>query len=223
MSKATFISGLNAALGTSLAPTATPSPQQLTSYFQTLDPAAALAAYEDYASSYYVHAVSSAAVPGSDVQYAGGACDAWSEVTSHRVLDHGRRVIDCEGFAWLGHTLLGEAGFIPRGFRIYYLPAVTPGQDPTDWHIIAIMQFPIGSSTPSRRVYIGGPRVSNSMHQETQRAYPADWLNAELAPMGMSPATAIQNMIQHASTEDTADPAQFTAPRIRGPSVRGID
>jgi len=223
MSKATFISGLNAALGTSLGPTGTPSPQQLRSYFQTLDPAAALAVYEDYASSYYVHAFSSTAVPGSDVQYAGGACDAWSEVTSHRVLDQGRRVIDCEGFAWLGHTLLGEAGFIPRGFRIYYIPAATPGQDPTDWHIIAIMQFPLGSSTPSRRVFIGGPRVSDSLHQEGQRVYPTNWLNAELAPWGVSPSAAIQNMMEHAASEDTAEPAQFAPPRFHGPALRRID
>jgi len=222
MIKATFIAGLNAALGTSLDNQATPSQSQVRQYLQTLhDPARAIAVYNDYASSFYVHAAASAAVPGSDVTYASGTCNAWAEITSHRVLDHGRRVIDCEGFAWLANTLLGEAGFIPRGYRVLYMPSPTPGQQPTDWHIIVIMQFPIGSSSSSRRVYIGGPQVSSSLGQERRRAYPSNWVNAEVAPTAMTQGQAIQNMIDHASQVDTSDPAQLgPRPELRGPPVR---
>jgi hypothetical protein len=207
MSRESFIAGLNRALGTSIR--TFPSLDLLRRYFATLAPDAAIRAYEDYASSFYVHIAVSSRNPAADVTYPGGACDRWQEVTGGR-RSEGRRVIDCEGFAYIAHELLRAAGFNPAGYQVFYIP--TAGQ-PSDWHIVAVLEPPDGGP----RVYVGGPQVSRQAFEEIRRVYPRRSHDARRAQIGETALQAIDNMQREAALGRVREVAPL-APR-RGATV----
>jgi hypothetical protein len=195
MSRQTFLQGLNAALGTSIS--GFPDPAAVRRYFATLNGEEAIRAYEDYASSFYVHIVNVSASSNADVVYPGGSCDRWVEVTRRR-RSGSRRIIDCEGFAFIAHQLLGAAGFQQLGYQVFYLP--TPGR-PTDWHIVAVLQVPRGSG----RLFVGGPEVSRRAFDEMHRVFPSRSHDARSAQIGDTPGQAIENMQRDAAAGHTRE------------------
>jgi|GEM_PF-7051603 len=105
-----------------------PTEQDVTSYFATLrgHPTTEVQqAYNDYASAYYVHTGDqNLRIAGTDVVYdqethhvrghdvVTNTPEDWDDISSARTLDrHGRRILDCEGFAYLGERCLTAAGF----------------------------------------------------------------------------------------------------------------
>ncbi len=190
MSRQTFLADMSRVLETRVR--GVPSLAQLRRYFRALTPDAALAAYQEYASSFYVHIATATGDPTADVTYPGGACDRWREVTGRRQ-SGGRRIIDCEGFAFIAYQLLHEAGFLQIGYQVFYL--ATRGQ-PTDWHLVAVLEYP--GEGPD--VYIGGPTVSRRASEEINRVYPRRGHNARTAPLGDTPVEAIDNMYHEEET-----------------------
>ncbi len=210
MSRQTFLQGLNTALGTSVR--GFPSTTLVRRYFATLSGDAAIQAYEDYASSFYVHISSVSRNPSADVTYPGGSCDRWTEVVRRR-RSGPRRIIDCEGFAFIAYQLLSAAGFQQIGYQIFYLP--TPGQ-PTDWHMVAVLQVPRGR----QRIYIGGPQVSRRAFDEKHRVFPRRSHDARSAPIADTPGQAIANMQRDAAAGRTREIAPLPPRRpMRIPPV----
>ncbi len=188
MSRESFLQGLNEALGTNVR--REPTPRQVGRYFASLSGDEAIAAYEDYASSFYVHITTVSRNPLADVEYPGGSCDRWQEITRRR--RHGpRRIIDCEAYAFMAYRLLGQAGFSREGYQTFYLP--TP-EGPANWHIVAVLGIP----ESRRRLYIGGPVISRSSFAERHRVYPQRSHDSRSAPMGDTPQEAIENMMRYA-------------------------
>jgi hypothetical protein len=105
-----------------------PSETNVTDYFKTMkgkDISEIKKAYQNYANAFYVHR--------GDVTYSGHKFPAsWKEVTDNRYIhSDGRRIIDCEGYAYMGQKIFEAAGFKPVNFG-----ATASKDDPTRAHIM---------------------------------------------------------------------------------------
>jgi hypothetical protein len=97
-----------------------PSEKNVTEYFNTMKGKPIIeikAAFQSYAEAFYVH---EGDVGGEDITYSkhkhqgkdSYAPESWKEVTDNRdVHSDGRRIIDCEGYAYMGQKMLKAAGF----------------------------------------------------------------------------------------------------------------
>jgi hypothetical protein len=156
--KEEFVARMAEALGEAITNPNNPSEDQVRRYFRTLNGRTqdAIDAYEGYASLFYIH-VAQSGNPHATVTYPGGAggrlCDSLAEVHARRS-ESGRHVIDCNGFAVMGVTLLADAGF--QFSR--YMVAVPPGAITEDWsgHIFAEM------IADGRRIYVGNDDIHDS-------------------------------------------------------------
>ena len=182
MSQESFISDMQRALGR---PVQTrggqPAAGDVRAYFRTLsgNPSQALAAYEEYAGSFMIHVAAATRGRTGDVTWPGGTCDQWSEIVSRPQDRQHRRMIDCEGYAYLAQDLLTEADWSFIGYEVIYLPTQT---EPEDFHIMAVLDSP---GAQPRRVYIGHQRASDSWFSEAQRVWPGGFQNAQT--VGTSP------------------------------------
>jgi len=154
-SKEEFVARMAEALEEAITTPNNPSGDQVRRYFRTLNGRTqdAIDAYEGYASLFYIH-VAQSGNPQATVTYPGGAggrlCDSFAEVHARRS-ESGRHVIDCNGFATMGVTLLTEAGFqFSRYMVAVPLSAITE-----DWsgHIFAEM------IADGRRIYLGNDDI----------------------------------------------------------------
>jgi len=113
-----------------------------------------------YAGAFYVHVIEVS--PGTDITYPGPGhiCDRWSDF--NRLGTSGnRRVIDCEGFAFLASELLPPAGWTLDGYRLAH-----HRDDASDFHIAAQL------SRGEEAAFVGGPRpTADSMANEARRAF----------------------------------------------------
>ena len=156
-----FIQAVRDALDQQTLPDTPPSQATMEAYFRTFLAGNAYderRAFFNYALAFYIHI--NEFNPTGDVGYPGGTCDRWTDLTS-RTLRNGRRVIDCEGYAFLASILLVAAGWTLDGYRLAYSTA-----DTSNFHIAA--QLTLGSDT----VCVGGPRpTTGSMHNEARRVF----------------------------------------------------
>lgn len=99
-----------------------PTKDQLLKYFGTLkdNPKEARAAFEQFSKAFNVHVAQETQTPGADVRYHGTEKNplpptSWDDLTSRKANgageNVGRRVNDCEGYAYMAQELLGAAGF----------------------------------------------------------------------------------------------------------------
>ena len=208
MSRASFLAAMHEALGRDARrESGQPVWTDLAVYIQTLrdDPDAALRAYREYVQAFYVHVAHARRDPGADVAWPGGSCDRWSELSERPRYQH-RRIIDCEGYAYIADRLLSEAGWNRRGYQVLYvLPTGTSGWD---YHIVAIMEYP---GVLSQRVYIGSDRISTSAVSEAQHIWPSGSFNAHYGPVERTAQVAIDE----ASRQAAAGPEREVAP-LRG-------
>lgn len=98
-----------------------PTARNVDDYFSSLrhEPASRVANdFEQYTRAFFVHHGSSTPlqydpethrINGRDFQT--HIPEDWNDITSSRVMRDGRRMIDCEGYAYLGQRLLSRAGF----------------------------------------------------------------------------------------------------------------
>lgn len=188
----------------------------LTAYFGAFrnDPDGALNAYREYALSFYVHIMRVSTDPDADVEWPGGSCDRWSEIASRRRNQY-RRVIDCEGYAFIAQQLLGAAGWSLAGYRIIYLPTRS---NPSDFHIVAVMDYP---GETSRRIFIGSERVSTNWMSEANAVFPQGSSNARTTSIAPTAAQAIEEMQQQIGSGDSTELAPFRDRRSRVPDHLG--
>ncbi|GAB4328342.1 MAG: hypothetical protein Kow0074_24240 [Candidatus Zixiibacteriota bacterium] len=181
-----------------------PNTNDLLEYFRTLrnNPNAALAAYREYAGSFMIHIESATRGRQIDVAWPGGSCDRWSEILSRPQRQH-RRMIDCEGYAYLAQQLLTAAGWDFIGFEIIYLP--TQQTEPEDYHIMAVLESP---GEPPRRVYIGSDRISDSWFDEARSVWPGEYQNAET----VGPAPTVEDGIDRVMRRVESGAAREIAP-----------
>lgn len=147
-----------------------PSEQQLKDYFATFKSnpstqktAEAKQAFRDYVDAFHIHPAKSTGNASSDVVYGADktktdgidfkTANSWKEVTTDRQVDQngkfaGKYVNDCEGYAYLGETLLGAAGFKVKGY-------VSGVQDDKRAHIMVLLEDPQGKPavTSNEEVY----------------------------------------------------------------------
>ncbi|MEW5702014.1 MAG: hypothetical protein AB1792_07280 [Candidatus Zixiibacteriota bacterium] len=217
MSRESFISDMQTALARSPAlRRGQPGEDDLQAYFATLrgDPDAALAAYREYAASFYVHIAHTSAGAGADVSWPGGACDRWSELVARPSHQH-RRIIDCEGFAYIAAELLPSAGWTLLGYAVIYLATTT---DPEDFHMVAVLEYP--GATP-RRVYIGSERTSTSWLSEANAVFPQGSVNARSTGVHDEPQDAIEEMQEEIESGAAIEVAPLTERRSHVPELRG--
>jgi hypothetical protein len=144
-----------------------PTREELVDYFSTYssrDPSQARNAFFRYALAFHVHIEE--VTPGGDVNYPGGSCDQWSDLTS-RPLNQGRRIQDCEGFAYMASVLFQAAGWALDGYRIAYMQ-LQQGQtiDDLEFHIAA--QLSRGGNT----IFVGHARPTTTiMFNEARRVF----------------------------------------------------
>lgn len=190
MSRESFLADMHAALGRApSAPGGQPGERDLVSYFTTLrnDPERALAAYHDYALSFYIHVADATGDRSADVVWPGGSCDRWSELAV-RPRRHQQRIIDCEGYAYLAQELLTAAGWRLRGYQVLYL---LPTRTTTfDYHMVAVLEFPDGG----RVVYIGTARISDSAVTDAHHVWPDVGFNARYGPIRPTAHDAIDEV-----------------------------
>jgi hypothetical protein len=216
MSRESFIADMEGALGR--APSLShgqPSNDDLRAYFATLgaEPDAALAAYREYASSFYVHISRTGSGTDADVSWPGGSCDRWSELVS-RPRDQHRRIVDCEGFAFIAQELLAAAGWDTVGYAVVYLPTTT---DPTNLHMVAVLEYP---GDRPRRVYIGSERTSESWLSEANAVYPDGSVNARISGTAATPQEAIAEMQREIVSGEAREVAPLSGRRSRLPELR---
>jgi len=216
MSRESFIGDMRASLGRDPSLRhGQPDRDDLRAYFETLrdSPDAALAAYREYAGSFYVHIVRTSAGAGADVTWPGGACDRWSELVA-RPSDQHRRIIDCEGYAFVAAELLPAAGWTLQGYAVIYLASST---DPADLHMVAVLEYP---GDPPRRVYIGSERASTSWLTEANAVFPQGSVNARITGVAGAPQDAIDDMQRQIDSGEAREVAPLSERRSRAPDLR---
>ena len=118
-----------------------PSEKNVTDYFETMKGKPIIeikAAFKSYAEAFYVHS-EEPGVDRGDVVYSAhkynkgnqvynsNAPVSWKEVTDNReVHSDGRRIIDCEGYAYMGQKSLKAAGFDNVNFGVTVRNPNTP-------------------------------------------------------------------------------------------------
>lgn len=216
MSRESFLAAMRAALGRDVRRERDqPAWTDLAAYMQSLrdDPDAALRAYREYVEAFYVHVAHARRDPSADVTWPGGSCDRWSELAERPRYQH-RRIIDCEGYAFIAHRLLSEAGWSLRGYQVLYvLPTDASGWD---YHIVAIMEYP---GVLSRRVYIGSERVSTSAVSEAHHVWPSGSFNAHYGPVERTAQAAIDEAARQASSGPAREVAPLRGRRSVAPPV----
>ncbi|MFT3708429.1 MAG: hypothetical protein QM817_12315 [Archangium sp.] len=99
-----------------------PTKEQLVKYFETLkgNPKEARAAFDQFAKAFNVHVAQERQDPSADVRYGGTEKNPlpptkWDDVASRKpggTTEYvGKRINDCEGYAYMAQELLGAAGF----------------------------------------------------------------------------------------------------------------
>lgn len=99
-----------------------PSKDQLVAYFTTLkdNPKQARQAFDDFAKAFNVHVAQESQKPSADVLYGGTEKNPlpptkWDDVAKRKpggTTEYvGKRINDCEGYAFMAQELLGAAGF----------------------------------------------------------------------------------------------------------------
>lgn len=115
-----------------------PTLTTLGKYFEALkkDPDEAIKAYTRFVKAFFIHI--DQITPGGDVKWPGKYCDSWSEVTQRpkHTDNTGRRIIDCEGYAFIVATLLQKADWRLDGFVGFYREG-----DLDSGHLAAELQF----------------------------------------------------------------------------------
>ena len=200
MSRESFLADLRTALGRNVAmrPGGQPAHADVLAYFRTLsgNPERALAVYQDYVQSFYIHA---AHVPndrsGGNVDWPGGSCDRWDELVARR-RHQSQRIIDCEGYAFMGAQLLQAAGWRLQGYLvIYLLPTRTT---PFDYHMMSVLQSP-GAQTQA--VYVGSDRPSNAWVTEAHRVWPQAHFSVRASTVEDTPDAAIAAVQQEVARQ----------------------
>lgn len=218
MSRQSFVSDMQEAIGRPVRwPGGHPHPDDLRAYFRTLRgrPDAALEAYREYAGSFMVHIETATRGAQIDVVWPGGSCDRWSEIVSRPRRQH-RRMIDCEGYAFLAQELLTEAGWDFVGFEVIYLP--TQGTEPEDYHIMAVLESP---GDRSRRVYIGSQNISTSWLDEASGAWPGEYQNAETVGPAATVEEGIDRMMDRIESGRAREIAPLSGRRSFSPPTFG--
>jgi hypothetical protein len=166
------------------------------------DRARAVEAYTEYSRSFYVHIMFVPPSGSDDVAWPGGSCDRWSEIVQ-RPRHQSRRVIDCEGYAYLAAELLSAAGWRLLGYQVIYLqPTQT---SPWDYHLVAILENPVDTTD---RLFVGTAHPSPSAVTEAYRLWPEGGFNVHYGAIEPNARRAIQS-----ASEEGAD----TAPREIAP------
>jgi hypothetical protein len=123
-----------------------PTDRNVDDYFSSLrrEPASRVANdYEDFTQAFFVHHGRSSPlqydpethrVRGGDFQTF--VPEDWNDITSSREIRDGRRMIDCEGYAYLGQRLLSRAGFRDGRFTAVGSPNRTDGSASNIGHIM---------------------------------------------------------------------------------------
>jgi hypothetical protein len=153
--------------------------------------------YTWYASNFYVHVAIASGNPAADVTWPGAehSCDSWSEIQA-RPLNAGRRVIDCEGFAFIASRLFTAAAWTLGGFEIAYGGSV--GQSSGfAYHIAARLTSPGG-----RTIGVGTGRARDrTARDEAREAMQPFGAMRMLPDVYASQADAVQAVNQHAQQE----------------------
>ncbi len=168
--KSQVILAMRAALPGETIPERTPGQALMLRYFRTAsaEPTQSRRMFFDYTLAFYVHINEgrdpAATTPPADVSYPGGNCDRWSDITSRRSLG-GRRVIDCEGFAYLGQVLLSAGGWTFDGYKFAY-----QADDVNNIHIAAQLHATTYSGVAT--ICVGGERTNTgTMTDEARRVF----------------------------------------------------
>jgi hypothetical protein len=131
-----------------------PTETNVTDYFKTMrgKPISEIKdAFQNYANAFYVHSEKKGVDRGDVVYsehkykegttaYASHAPESWKEVTDDReVHSDGRRIIDCEGYAYMGQQIFKAAGFQNVNFGVVARkddPSTTKNEMLTEQHIM---------------------------------------------------------------------------------------
>jgi hypothetical protein len=153
--------------------------------------------YTWYASRFYVHIAITTGNPAADVTWPGTehSCNSWSEIQA-RPLNAGRRVIDCEGFAFIASSLFAAAGWTAEGFEIAYGGSV--GQTSGfAYHIAARLTSPGG-----RTIGVGtGRALDRRARDEAREAMQPFGAMRMLPDVYTTQADAVQAVNQHAQQQ----------------------
>jgi hypothetical protein len=170
---------------------------------------AAMRNYNWYANHFYIHIAVSSGNPTADIVWPGseGSCNLWSEIEA-RPLHQGKRIIDCEGYAFIASRLFAAAGWTLDGFRIAYGGALRQSSN-FAYHVAAQLTSP-----RSRAICVGTHSArTRSMHDEARdamRPYGAMRVMPDVFP---TQAAAVQAVRQHAQQQGALTPAD----QILGP------
>jgi hypothetical protein len=213
MSQETFIAGMQSTLGRSVrVRQGQPDRGDLLEYFQAIgDLHLAVEQYTEYARSFYVHTMF---VPGDrdgDVSWPGGSCDRWSEINS-RPRHQSRRIIDCEGYAYLAGQLLGAAGWRVRGYQVIFRPATQTS--PLDSHLVAVLEHPEDSAN---RLFIGTTRPSPSAVTEANRLWPGSTFDVQYGSIEPDARRAIRAATEYVEDESPREVAPMRLRRSVAP------
>jgi hypothetical protein len=123
-----------------------PTDRNVDDYFSSLrrEPASRVARdYEQYTSAFFVHHgrttplqydAETHRINGSNFET--HIPEDWNDITSSREIRNGQRMIDCEGYAYLGQRLLSRAGFREGRFTAVGSPSRTDGNESNIGHIM---------------------------------------------------------------------------------------
>jgi hypothetical protein len=218
MSRESFMAAMREALSRDVAVhRGQPTRADIIAYMRTLrdHPDRALAAYQEYVRAFYIHTEQVAGDPDADVAWPGESCDHWREL-AERPRHQQRRIIDCEGYAYIAAELLTAAGWTLRGYQVLYiLPAGTSGWD---HHIVAILDYP---GDMPRRVYIGSDRVSTSAVSEAHHVWPHGSFNARYGPVERTARGAIDEAARQIEQGPRREVAPLRGRRSMSPPVAG--
>jgi hypothetical protein len=120
-----FISRLKGAAPGAQLTQGQPALADLRTFFRSQidDPDEGLKAYRQYVRAFYMHIDEEK--PGGDIKW-NKYCDSWTKIDRARLKPSAdgspRRVIDCEGYAFIAATLLPEAGWTLVGYIGFYKP-----------------------------------------------------------------------------------------------------
>jgi hypothetical protein len=166
-----------------------PTERNVTDYFRTLRgrPMSEVGeAYREYASSFYVHAGN---IGRGSVQYDAHRVrtgrevrtvrnpDSWQDITNQRELhSDGRRVIDCEGYAYLAQRAFSAAGFRDIQYAAARVGRDNPLTPDDERQIPGHIMLSVRRDLPDGRVELG---VISNAQMETTTTNPTNFQSAE--------------------------------------------
>jgi len=153
-----------------------PTKQEMIDYartFEDKDSKEAEQAYTEFAQAFFVHA--GEVLGGIDIEYNGGNPSSWAEITSQREMSFdGRRINDCEGFAYVAVQFFMAAGYKPVGQGVFAVA------DQYSGHAIAVLE------KGGKKIYISNSAVFHNVAA----------LKADLYQMNLSSADILGTLKQ---------------------------